>query len=45
MLKARSVSVPHLWTTTEGTSVRAVAGVELLLDSQDVPVLYFETVS
>ncbi|XP_067276518.1 cholesteryl ester transfer protein [Pseudorasbora parva] len=43
MLKARSVSVPHLWTTTEGTSVRAVAGVELLLDSQDVPVLYFET--
>ncbi|KAK9958913.1 hypothetical protein ABG768_011011 [Culter alburnus] len=43
MLKARSVTVPHLWTTTEGTSVRAVAGVELLLDSQDVPVLYFET--
>ncbi|XP_039549341.1 cholesteryl ester transfer protein [Pimephales promelas] len=43
MLKARSVSVPHLRTTTEGTSVRAVAGVELLLDSQDVPVLYFET--
>ncbi|ROL43312.1 Cholesteryl ester transfer protein [Anabarilius grahami] len=43
MLKARSVSVPHLWTTTEGTSVRAVAGVELLLDRQDVPVLYFET--
>uniref|UniRef100_A0A672NKR6 Lipid-binding serum glycoprotein N-terminal domain-containing protein n=1 Tax=Sinocyclocheilus grahami TaxID=75366 RepID=A0A672NKR6_SINGR len=43
MLKARSVSVPHMWTTTEGTSVRAVAGVELLLDSQDMPALYFET--
>uniref|UniRef100_A0A8C2JPJ4 Cholesteryl ester transfer protein n=1 Tax=Cyprinus carpio TaxID=7962 RepID=A0A8C2JPJ4_CYPCA len=43
MLKARSVSVPHLWTTTEGTSVRSVAGVELLLDSQDMPALYFET--
>ncbi|XDV28836.1 hypothetical protein PO909_032039 [Leuciscus waleckii] len=43
VLKAKSVSVPHLRTTTEGSSVRAVAGVELLLDSQDVPVLYFET--
>ncbi|XP_052438545.1 cholesteryl ester transfer protein [Carassius gibelio] len=43
MLKARSVSVPHMWTTTEGTSVRSVAGVELLLDSQVMPALYFET--
>ncbi|XP_077049476.1 cholesteryl ester transfer protein [Siphateles boraxobius] len=43
MLKVRSVSAPHLRTTKEGTSVRAVAGVQLLLDSQDVPVLYFET--
>ncbi|KAK7152038.1 hypothetical protein R3I94_008392 [Phoxinus phoxinus] len=43
MLKVMSVSVPHLRTTTEGTSVTAVAGVQLLLDRQDVPVLYFET--
>uniref|UniRef100_A0A9J7XBZ5 Uncharacterized protein n=1 Tax=Cyprinus carpio carpio TaxID=630221 RepID=A0A9J7XBZ5_CYPCA len=45
MLKVRSVSVRHLWTTTEGTSVRAVAGVELLLDSQDKPALYLGTIS
>ncbi|XP_051580794.1 cholesteryl ester transfer protein [Myxocyprinus asiaticus] len=43
VLKARSVSVPHLWTTTQGTSVRAVAGVELLLANQEKPTLYFET--
>lgn len=43
VLKARSVSVPHLWTTTQGTFVRAVAGVELSLANQTEPTLYFET--
>lgn len=43
VLKARSVSIPHLWTTTQGTSVRVMAGVQLLLDGQETPVLYFET--
>ncbi|KAA0715020.1 Cholesteryl ester transfer protein [Triplophysa tibetana] len=43
MLKAKSVSVPHMWTTTQGTFVRAVAGVELSLAHQAKPTLYFET--
>lgn len=43
MLKAKSVSVPHMWTTTKGTFVRAVAGVELSLADQAKPTLYFET--
>lgn len=45
MLKAKSVSVPHMRTTTQGTFVRAVAGVELSLADQAKPTLYFETVS
>ncbi|KAI7802143.1 cholesteryl ester transfer protein precursor [Triplophysa rosa] len=43
MLNAKSVSVPHMWTTTQGTFVRAVAGVELSLADQAKPTLYFET--
>ncbi|XP_056621775.1 cholesteryl ester transfer protein isoform X2 [Triplophysa dalaica] len=43
MLKAKSVSVPHMWTTTQGTFVRAVAGVEISLAHQHKPTLYFET--
>ncbi|KAG9273157.1 cholesteryl ester transfer protein [Astyanax mexicanus] len=43
MLKAWSASVPRLWTTDQGTSVKAVAAVELLSGKQDSPALYFET--
>ncbi|XP_072550955.1 cholesteryl ester transfer protein isoform X2 [Salminus brasiliensis] len=43
LLKAWSASVPHLWTTAQGTSVRAVAAVELFSGKQDIPALYFET--
>uniref|UniRef100_A0A3B4CGZ3 Cholesteryl ester transfer protein n=1 Tax=Pygocentrus nattereri TaxID=42514 RepID=A0A3B4CGZ3_PYGNA len=44
LLKTWSASVPHLWTTTQGTSVKAVAAVELSSAKQDTPpVLYFET--
>lgn len=43
LLKAWSASVPRLWTTVQGTSVRAVAAVELFSGKQDIPALYFET--
>ncbi|TRY66616.1 hypothetical protein DNTS_034054 [Danionella cerebrum] len=45
VLQARSVLsvATHLQSTPEGTSVQAVAGVELLQEGQDDPLLYFET--
>ncbi|KAL0968170.1 hypothetical protein UPYG_G00263300 [Umbra pygmaea] len=43
VMRVWSVSKPHLWTTTRGTSVRAVAAIELRSGAKDVPVLYFET--
>uniref|UniRef100_A0A4W5P2M5 Uncharacterized protein n=1 Tax=Hucho hucho TaxID=62062 RepID=A0A4W5P2M5_9TELE len=42
-LRVWSVSVPQLWTTPLGTSVRAVAAVKLTSGAEDVPGLYFET--
>uniref|UniRef100_A0A6Q2ZH53 Cholesteryl ester transfer protein n=1 Tax=Esox lucius TaxID=8010 RepID=A0A6Q2ZH53_ESOLU len=43
VLKVWSVSVPHLWTTPLGSSVRAVVGVELTSRAEDIRGLYFET--
>ncbi|XP_036399889.1 cholesteryl ester transfer protein [Megalops cyprinoides] len=45
MLRVWSASVPRLWTTPQGTSVRAVAAVELSSGPSDpgTPALYFET--
>ncbi|XP_061102901.1 cholesteryl ester transfer protein [Conger conger] len=45
VLKAWSTSVPHLWTTPEGTFVRSAAAVEVTSgsDDPDAPTLYFET--
>lgn len=45
MLRVWSVSVPHLWTTPMGISVRAVAAAELTSGAEDIPGLYFEMVS
>ncbi|XP_071273077.1 cholesteryl ester transfer protein isoform X2 [Salvelinus alpinus] len=42
VLRVWSVSVPHLWTTPMGTSVRAVAAAELTSGAEDIPGLYFE---
>ncbi|CAB1323263.1 unnamed protein product [Coregonus sp. 'balchen'] len=42
VLRVWSVSVPHLWTTPLGTSVRAVAAAELTSGAEDIPGLYFE---
>ncbi|KAI1890014.1 hypothetical protein AGOR_G00168840 [Albula goreensis] len=44
VLEAWSMSVPHLWTTPQGTFVRATAAVELTSGSDDpsAPVLHFE---
>ncbi|KAG9336952.1 hypothetical protein JZ751_029969 [Albula glossodonta] len=44
VLEAWSMSVPYLWTTPQGTSVRATAAVELTSGSDDLsaPVLHFE---
>ncbi|XP_064191516.1 cholesteryl ester transfer protein isoform X1 [Anguilla rostrata] len=44
VLKAWSTSVPHLWTTPQGTFVRSVAAVEWTSGSDDLdaPALYFE---
>ncbi|XP_036441501.1 cholesteryl ester transfer protein [Colossoma macropomum] len=44
LLKTWSALVPRLWTTTQGTSVKAVAAVELSSAKEDTPpALYFET--
>ncbi|KAF7699034.1 cholesteryl ester transfer protein [Silurus meridionalis] len=43
LLRAWSASVPRLWTTPQGTSVKVVAAVELSSAEQDSPALYFET--
>ncbi|XP_060778936.1 cholesteryl ester transfer protein [Neoarius graeffei] len=43
LLRAWSASVPHFWTTPQGSSVRVVAAVELSSAKQDSPALYFET--
>ncbi|KAJ8398591.1 hypothetical protein AAFF_G00421190 [Aldrovandia affinis] len=45
VLEAWSLSVPRLWTTPQGTSVHAVAAVELTSGSDDpnATALYFET--
>uniref|UniRef100_A0A673XU75 Cholesteryl ester transfer protein n=1 Tax=Salmo trutta TaxID=8032 RepID=A0A673XU75_SALTR len=45
VLRVWSVSVPHLWTTSMGTSVRAVAAAELTSGAEDIPGLYFEMVT
>ncbi|XP_076849767.1 cholesteryl ester transfer protein isoform X2 [Brachyhypopomus gauderio] len=42
-LRARSASAPLLWTTPQGTSVRALAAVELTSGKLNVPTLFFET--
>ncbi|KAJ8335576.1 hypothetical protein SKAU_G00389180 [Synaphobranchus kaupii] len=44
VLEAWSMSMPHLWTTPQGTFVRSVAAVELTSgsDDSDAPALYFE---
>uniref|UniRef100_A0A674ALJ6 Cholesteryl ester transfer protein n=1 Tax=Salmo trutta TaxID=8032 RepID=A0A674ALJ6_SALTR len=42
-LRVWSVSVPQMWTTPLGTSVRALAAVKLTSGAEDIPGLYFET--
>lgn len=44
-LRVWSVSVPQMWTTPLGTSVRALAAVKLTSGAEDIPGLYFEMVS
>nr|XP_029490038.1 cholesteryl ester transfer protein-like [Oncorhynchus nerka] len=42
-LRVWSVSVPQLWTTPLGISVRALAAVKLTSGAEDIAGLYFET--
>ncbi|XP_066541266.1 cholesteryl ester transfer protein [Hoplias malabaricus] len=41
LLKTWSASLPTLWTTTQGTSVKGMAVVELYSANQDTPTLHF----
>lgn len=43
MLRVWSVSEPELWTTPVGTTVRAVAALELSCGAVEIPGLYIET--